>query len=139
MSTSTDTVASEGGWRERLWARGALAAVLGVAANVVLVALANAAGVDPDLRALTFPPVVFFSAVGALGATVVYAVLVRRVDEPARRFRQIAIGVLVVSFVPDIGLLVADETATPTGVAVLILMHVTVAAACLWLLPQGER
>ena len=139
MSTSTDTVTGEGGWRERLWVRGALAAVLGVAVNVALVALASGADIAPDFRALTFPPVIFLSAVGALGATVVYAVLLRRVDEPARRFRQLALGVLVVSFVPDIGLLVADEAATPAGVAVLMVMHITVAAACLWLLPRGER
>lgn len=116
--------------------RGAIAAVGSVACNVGLVFAAGAVGIAPGFRALTPPPVAFLSAVGALGATAVYWLLVRTgaVDRPARTFRRVAAAVLVVSFLPDIGLLWADPAATLPGILVLMLMHVVVAAVSVGLL-----
>jgi hypothetical protein len=121
--------------------RAGLAATLAAAANAGLVAAAGAMEIAPEFRALTYPPVVFLSVLGALGAAGVYALLRRRVAEPVATFRKVAVAALVVSFVPDLALLAADPAATPAGVVVLILMHVVVAAIAVELLVswRGER
>ncbi|QPV61244.1 hypothetical protein I7X12_10725 [Halosimplex litoreum] len=121
--------------------RAGLTAVLAATANAGLVAAAQAVGIAPEFRALTYPPVVFLSVIGALGAAGVYALLRDRVAEPAATFRTVAVAVLVVSFVPDLALLFADPAATPAGVVVLMAMHVVVAAVAVELLVswRGER
>jgi hypothetical protein len=116
---------------DSVWIRGALATAGAVVVNVGIVLLARTAGVAPGFQALTVPPVAFLSAVGAIGALVVYLVVRRRSKNPASTFRRVAIAALLVSFVPDLGLLVADDAATPLGVALLMAMHVTVAAICI--------
>ncbi|WP_246023008.1 DUF6069 family protein [Halosimplex halophilum] len=121
--------------------RAVLAAVLAAAANAALVAAVQWVGIAPGFRALTYPPVVFLSVLGALGAAGVYALLRNRVAEPAATFRKLALAVLVVSFVPDLALLAADPAATVAGVVVLMGMHVVVAAIAVELLVswRGER
>jgi low temperature requirement protein LtrA len=110
--------------------RGTVAAAVGATVNAGLVALATTADIAPGFRALTYPPVVFLSVVGALGAAVAYFLVVRRASgDPDRLFTRIAAVVLVLSFVPDIGLLVSDDAATLVCVALLIVMHVVVAVA----------
>jgi hypothetical protein len=123
---------------EQLWIRGGVATLCSVAVNVVLVVLADILGIDPDLQALTVPPVILLSAVGAIGATVVYWILQRRSEQPARTFRRLALAVLFLSFVPDIAIWLVDETATLAGVIVLMIMHVTVAGICLAVLPDDR-
>jgi len=117
--------------------RGALAVVASVLVNAALVWALDAAGVAPDFRALTYPPVVFLSALGAVGATVVYVLLARYVDEFDRTFVRVVAAVLVLSFLPDLGLLAADPAATVPGVLALIVMHVVVAVASVVALVAG--
>ncbi|NHN57577.1 hypothetical protein G9466_00600 [Halorussus sp. JP-T4] len=105
--------------------------------NAIILAAARAAGVAPGFRALTWPPVMFLTVVGAGGAVGVYWLLARRSDSPDRTFTVVAAVVLVLSFVPDLLLLSADESATAFGVAVLMVMHVAVAAACVGALARG--
>ncbi|GAB3669638.1 DUF6069 family protein [Halopiger thermotolerans] len=136
VTATADTVADS---RRSFPIRAALATVLSVAVNVLIVAAAGAFDVAPGFQALTVPPVAFLSAVGAIGAALVYLLCRRVSSTPARTFRRIAIAVLVLSFLPDIGLLFADETATPLAVGLLMAMHVTVAALCIRLLPGGDR
>ncbi|MFT4890860.1 MAG: hypothetical protein ACI9YT_001781 [Halobacteriales archaeon] len=114
--------------------RGGIVLVLSMIGNAVVLALVQAREIAPDFRALSFPPVLFLSAVGAVGAAAVYWVLERRVDYPARTFRRIAAAVLVVPFGPDLALLAADEAATMPGVIALMLMHVVVAAVAVGVL-----
>ncbi len=116
--------------------RGGGAALLGIVVNVVLVTVAQAVDIAPDFDPLSYPSVVFLSAVGAIGATVVYGLIARRRDDPDTLFVRIAAVVLVLSFLPDIGLLFNDETATVGGVIMLMIMHVVVAGACLRLIPR---
>ncbi|WP_246391751.1 DUF6069 family protein [Halosimplex pelagicum] len=138
MATNTDSRAVR---TRSLPVRAVLAAILAAAANAGLVATAQAVGIAPGFRALTYPPVVFLSVLGALGAAGVYALLRRRVAEPAATFRKVAVATLVLSFVPDLALLAADPAATPAGVVVLMVMHVVVAAVAVELLVswRGER
>ncbi|WP_440989947.1 DUF6069 family protein [Haloarchaeobius baliensis] len=112
-----------------------VAALLG---NLAIVNLAISAALAPDLMALSYPPVVFLTTVGVVGAAVVYWLLSTRVDSPTRTFTRLAMGVLVLSFVPDIGILVVDETATAAGVGALVVMHVTAAVACIAFIPSGD-
>lgn len=116
--------------------RGGAAALLAVVVNSVLVAAAQATGIAPDLRALSYPPVVFLTVVGVAGATVVYWLLARRGGAVDRTFVRVAVVVLVLSLVPDVALLFADETATIPGVLVLMVMHVVAAAASIRFLTQ---
>lgn len=124
---------------DSVWVRGAVAAGSAVAVNVALVLLAGLTDLAPGFRALTVPPVAFLSAVGAIGAVGAYLLIRRRSGHPARTFRRVAIGVLLLSFLPNLVLLVVDEAATALGVALLVVMHVTVAAICIGLIPVRDR
>ncbi|MDZ5812564.1 DUF6069 family protein [Halorubrum sp. AD140] len=114
--------------------RGGLAVVLAVLANVGLVLGVDALGIAPEFQALTIPPVAFLSALGAGGATVVYWLLGRYVNDADRTFVRVAAGVLLLSFVPDVALLAIDPAATPLAVVVLMAMHVVVAVVSVWVL-----
>jgi len=115
--------------------RGIIAAGVSALVNAGVVAVAQGIDLAPGFQALTYPPVIFLSVTGALGAAVVYALLARRNGRGTdQTFARIAVAVLVLSFVPDVGLLVADEAATTSGVVVLMAMHVVVAAAAVSLL-----
>jgi hypothetical protein len=116
--------------------RGGAAAFVAVVVNAALVAVSQALNIAPEFMALSYPPVAFLSAAGAIGATVVYWFIAGRRDDPDPLFVRVAGVALVLSFVPDIGLLFADEAATVFGVVVLMLMHVVVAAASVRLLTQ---
>jgi len=114
--------------------RGGLAVALAVLVNVGLVLGTGALDIGPEFRALTIPPVALLSALGASGATVVYWLLGRQVADPDRTFVRVATAVLLLSFVPDLGLLVTDPAATSLAVVVLMGMHVVVAAVSVGLL-----
>ena len=126
--------------KDRLWARG-LKGLVGSVIATLAVRWAALATLDipTEFPPLAGPaPTIFFTAVGALGATAVFGVVRRRADRPEYLFRWIALGVLLLSFLPDM-LLLGDGAAafpgvTPTGVGVLMLMHVAAAAAIVWFL-----
>lgn len=132
----TATGAATGtGWRSRFGYRVGGALTLSVLLNVALVGVATAAGVAPGFQPLTVPPVALFSALGVVGAAGAYLVLDRFGDDPRRSFRLVAVGVLLLSFVPDVFLLSVDPAATVPGVVILMGTHVVVAAVCVALLP----
>ena len=126
--------------KDRLWARG-LKGLVGSIIATLSVRWAAIATLDipTEFPPLAGPaPTIFSTAVGALGATAVFGVVRRRADRPEYLFRWIALGVLLLSFLPDM-LLFGDGAAafpgvTPTGVGVLMLMHVAAAAAIVWFL-----
>ena len=126
--------------KDRLWARG-LKGLVGSVIATLAVRWAALATLDipTEFPPLAGPaPTIFFTAVGALGATAVFGVVRRRADRPEYLFRWIALGVLLLSFLPDMWLLgdgaAAFPGVTPTGVGVLMLMHVAAAAAIVWFL-----
>ena len=96
--------------------------------------------VPPEFPPLDGPgPTVFFTVVSGLVAVGVFAAIRRFSRDPVRLFRRIAIGVLVLSFLPDLGLLGAGAAATfpgatPAGVGLLMLMHVAAAVVIVWAL-----
>lgn len=127
--------------RPSLPVRGGVGVVVAVLVNVMLLVAVGTVGVAPGFRPLTLPPVVFLSTVGAVGAAGAYWLLQGRIADPDRTFVRVAAVVLVLSFLPDVGLLVADPAATVAGVLVLMVMHVVVAAASVGALVYwgGER
>jgi hypothetical protein len=123
--------AKQGIDQSRLWRAGLLAAALAIAANAIIRTIAVALfEIEADFRPLTWPQFILFTALGVLGATLVYARLLRTAARPAGTFRMLAASALVVSFVPDVVLLVSQAVPgmTVPAFAALIAMHVATAA-----------
>ena len=116
--------------RRLLWA-GPLAIVGAVAANAVVRAVELAIlPVPNDFLPLRAPAsFIGLTVAGMLGAVIAYAVVGRFSKNPVRTFRIVAGIALLLSFLPDLGLLVGGMPgATLTGVLALMMMHVVAAA-----------
>lgn len=107
---------------------GGPALVLSVVVNAALATVARMAGVGEGLTQLTYPPVLFFTAVGVVGATIVYAALDRLTNRPDRIFVIVAAVVLVLSVVPDFTYVPRLPGGSTSAGAVLASMHVLTAA-----------
>lgn len=119
--------------------RGAVAVVLSIVANAIVLFLArDVLTVAPGFDPIDWTPVVLFTTIGAIAATAVYGATTRLSAIPDRRFTQIAAVALLLSFVPDVGLLLVDPAATLPGVLVLMFMHVVVAVVCVWALARSN-
>ena len=137
-STGTESTGSRGDLGlATLAGRGAIAAVLAVGVNVVLVAVVPGAIGHPPYGPLTIPPVALFTAVGVLLATVVYALVRRLADRPDRTFAVVAAVALLVSFVPDLTFARDLPGATTNGVVLLMVMHVVAAVVAVAVLTRG--
>ena len=133
--------------KDRLW----LAGLKGLVGAIIATLVVRWAGVATfDIPAVFLPlagpgATIFFTVLGALGATGVFGVVRWRSDRPEHLFRLIAVGVLLLSFVPDLWLLSdgaaeAFQGATPVTVGVLMLQHVVAAAVIVWFLTvRGGR
>ncbi|WP_435334439.1 DUF6069 family protein [Haloarchaeobius sp. TZWWS8] len=120
--------------------RGATGAGIAVIVNTLLLVLGDRfVAIPAGFEPLSIGSVVTASAVGALAATAVYAVLDRVVDETDRTFTVVAAAVLLLSLVPIFA--VAPTMAAGVGPGVLgllVLMHVAVAAASVGTLTHAE-
>lgn len=110
-----------------LMKRGAAGAGIAVIVNVVLLQIVLQSGIVEPFRPVSMAPIVLLTIFGVAGATVAFAVIRERADAPVHRFYQIAIGVLVLSFIPDLILLRFDPSATLSGAVFLMILHVTTA------------
>jgi hypothetical protein len=89
----------------------------------------------PSFAPLTIGPPIFDTILGCLGAIFVFASMVFYEDS-VRRYRRVAVVVLVVSFLPDVGLAVSHEMGGGWPEACfLMVMHVVVWAICVTFLP----
>lgn len=113
-----------------LTVRGAVALASSLVATLLLLGAVEATDAVEPFQPLSVPSVAVLTAVGAIGATVVYWAIARRSETPNRTFTRVAAGVLVLSFLPDLGLLQSDPAATVPAVLVLMAMRVAVAAIC---------
>jgi hypothetical protein len=119
--------------------RGAGALAIALAVNLAL----GWVGLSQDLVDSTeffqYPAIVVWTLLGVGGATAVYGVLNRRSATPDRTFVRVAAVVLVLSFVPDIGLaFFADSVTTSEGLGLMIL-HVPPAVVAVLALPETQR
>lgn len=114
--------------------RGVLALLVSLVGNGALLGVVLAIEVVEPFDPLSPIPVTLLTAAGVVGAAIVFGILTRRSDRPDRTFLLVAGIVLLVSFVPDLLILSEDPDATVGAVAVLMGMHVIVAASCVWAL-----
>lgn len=110
--------------------RGILAVGLTLLVNVTILELVRASGIVEPFGALTVPPVAFLSVLGAIAATAVYGAVTRIYPRPDWIFLRVAAIALLISFIPDVLVLLYDETASLGAVLVLMVMHVTAAGIC---------
>ncbi len=127
---STETAAARDRQRAGLGTlarRGLVAVVVADAVNAAVVFAADAAGVAPNLDPLSYGPVLLFTTLGVVGATIAYGLLDRFVANPDRTFTLVAAVVLVLSWIPDALFVPAMPGGTAAGAAVLAFMHLTAA------------
>jgi len=116
-----------------------LAAII---ANVIIQQIAVAAlRPDPAFMPLTFVVPIVFTLIGVFGAVIVYAVIGRFSRQPIQLFWRVALVTLVISFIPDILMLITgfNPGTTAANVAVLILMHVVAWAIAVGMLTRLAR
>jgi hypothetical protein len=114
----------------RLWSAALLAGVLAAAVNLVIMYFTKP--LNPTLLALAVVPVVFWSLFGTICAALTYRFIYRRSARPDRTFIVVALFVLALSFLPNIGFLVVPAMKihglTAVGDYALMVMHVAAAA-----------
>lgn len=116
-----------------------VAAVISLIGNFLVATITSAlVTIPPEFQPFELPRYVFLTVLGVIGAAVVYWFLGRSGGDTARRFRNIALIVLALSFIPDIAMLFTDffPGATVAGVIALMVMHVITAVACIWAFPR---
>ena len=120
-----------------LWA-GPLAIIAALIANGLIRALVLAVmDVPADFIPLQSPSAYALTFVGVLGAVIAFAIVGRLSRRPVRTFQIIAVIVLILSFLPDIGLLASGAPgATLPSILVLMFMHVVAAVIAVWVLTR---
>jgi hypothetical protein len=89
----------------------------------------------PSFQPLTVGPPILDTTLGCLGAIFVFGSMVFYEDS-VRKYRRVAIVVLLVSFIPDVLLATSHEMGGGWAEAsFLMIMHVVVWAICVTLLP----
>jgi len=118
----------------------AIALVLAVPLDLAIEAFARQAfAVSPEFEPFegTVAP---YTAGGVILAGATYAVLRRFVRDAGRAYVRVAFVALVLSWIPDVALLVIhDPGATVPAVASLMAMHAATAVICVTLLVQLSR
>jgi len=125
-----------------MWQRWILALATSVLVNEVLRLAAVAAfSVPPTFQPITRPAVIFSTAVGTTGGAMVFSLLRRYVSHPLETFRKVALTVLVVSWIPDVLLLLSPPPQLPqpptAAVATLMVLHLPPWIASTWFLTGG--
>jgi hypothetical protein len=135
--TASKTMTAERVPAGRLLGVGVLAAVFSAVANAVVLAVASSlfgpVVIPPD-EAVTFGQVMAASVAGAVGATVLFAVIDRFTRRPMRAFWGIAAVGLLLSFLP-----IAMSGVTGSSAGTLAFMQVLVAATNVGLLTRLGR
>ncbi|MFO7169052.1 MAG: DUF6069 family protein [Chloroflexota bacterium] len=142
VTTAPSSAAGERvAFNKLLWV-GPLAIIASIVANLIIQQIAAAVlRPDPAFLPLTPPPTIAFTFFGVLGAVLVYALVGRFARQPIALFRRIALVVLLISFIPDILMLITgfNPGTTPANVAALMLMHVVAWAISVRLLTTMAR
>ncbi len=116
--------------------RGAGALAIALIVNLALGWIALSQDLVASTEFFRYPAIVVWTLLGMGGATVVYGVLTRRSATPARTFVRVAAVVLVLSFVPDIGLGLAAGSVTTSEAIGLMALHVPPAIVAVLALPE---
>jgi hypothetical protein len=140
-SSSSTPVASPAVGRGRFALVGLGTVAAAVIANLLVYALGSAVvGYDPEFIVLANPSgTILFTVVPAIVAVLLYAVLMRFTNNPARIFTNIAIIVLILSLIPDLTYIPTVPGATSGQTAILMVMHVVAASVIVWMLTNFTR
>jgi hypothetical protein len=128
-------------FKRLLWVAPLAIVVSVIATQLVRLLFVALFDISPEFMPLQFGPPLAFTIMGVLGAVIVFAAVGRLSRRPIQLFRTIAVIVLVLSFLPDIGLLMTGMMpgTSPIAVAGLALMHVVVWAITVWMLTTLAR
>jgi Family of unknown function (DUF6069) len=121
----------------RIFSVGAVAIIASILVNLGIKGIAGLwFHPSPSFIPLSVGPIIFWSVVCGLGAVLVFALVVRRSIQPVLVYTLIAIGVYVLTFIPDGLLLFSNPSIVPgtTVYAVLSLMAMHAAEAIIMLL-----
>jgi len=122
---------------------GSLVTILvAVVGNLIVGFLAKAIfPISADFLPLGTVRYVIFTIFGVLAGIVVYVVLARRAQNPIRTYQRIAWAFLVLSVLPDIGLLVSDFMPgnTPAAIGTLMVMHLVAGLSAIYVLPMMTK
>jgi hypothetical protein len=115
-----------------------IAGIASIVVNVILLTLLKPFTDVPDtFMTLTMGPVITWSIIGTVGATIVYALMRKFSTNPKGLFGIVSFVVLLLSFIPDV--LIHGMTSGPfvgatwSAVLLLMLMHVVVASFVVYL------
>lgn len=106
------------------------AVVVAIAANAVVAAVAVTTGAPATYGPLTLPAYGLFTALGVIAGWIGWTLVQRKAHDPRRTLSILVPAVTVVSFVPDVLLLVLGFIpGTTTGAVIaLMVMHLVVVA-----------
>jgi hypothetical protein len=135
--TASSSAAGERIDLRRVWWGGPLTVAAALGANAVIRTVAvGVFAISPLFHNLAWIHFAWVTVAAVTTAVLVFAVIARYADRPISLYRRVAAGALMVSFIPNIVLFVADVPGgSPAAIATLMVMHVVDAAICIWLLP----
>jgi len=111
--------------------------VIAVIVNLILGWIALSQNLVASTEFFQYPPIIVWTLLGTVGATLVYGTLTRRSVTPDQTFVRIAIAVLLLSFLPDIGLLFVVDNVTTSEAIGLMVLHVPPAIVAVLALPDS--
>ncbi|MBP1923536.1 cytochrome bd-type quinol oxidase subunit 2 [Halorubrum alkaliphilum] len=110
--------------------------VIAVIVNLILGWITLSQNLVASTEFFQYPPIIVWTLLGTVGATLVYGALTRRSATPDQTFVRIAVAVLLLSFLPNIGLLFAVDDVTTSEAIGLMALHVPPAIVAVLALPN---
>lgn len=89
--------------------RGVVALVLGLLVNFAIVQSVFTFDLTGTTEDIEFWSTTILTTIGVIGATAVHALIARRSSEPNRLFVRVAVVALLLSFLPNIGLILSPD------------------------------
>ncbi|MFP4437091.1 MAG: DUF6069 family protein [Chloroflexaceae bacterium] len=142
MTESTYPIVRERTTVGRLWWASLSAFLIAIAGNfMVRMFTISVASIPAEFAPFQIPRIAVFTLVGVVGATLIFAALVRFTRQPIRLFWIISVIFLLISFIPNIAMFFTNIVPgeTPAGIISLMLMHVITAAAAVVVLTRSVQ
>lgn len=117
--------------------RGVVALVLALGINLLILQSVFTLELTGTTEDLEYQATIVVTTIGVAGATVVYGILSRVSACPNERFVQVAVVALLLSFLPNIGLFLAEDGPATDEIVVLAIMHIPPAVTCIASLTGG--
>lgn len=137
MSTQTNARNST----KKIGLVGLAAIVASIVANLIVLFAAKALlDLPAEFAPLQAGAIVTFTFIGTFLAMVAFWIISRVAKNPIRTYQIVAVVALILSIIPNIGLMfnpgmmpMPGDSATPLAAGVLIVFHFVAAGICIWL------